>query len=468
LIRIASGQAFWGDWPRAPELQVRSGPIDYLVLDYLAEVTVAILDKQQRRDAEAGYARDFVSDIGELLPEIAERGIRVVASAGGVNPRGCAEALLEKAEELGVEGLRVGVVDGADVTERVKTLAAEGENPPESSAPFDLRPLSADEPSFGEIASRISSAHAYLGARPIVRALDAGAQVVVTGRCTDAALALAPFIHEFDVAPDDWNALALGTVVGHILECGAHASGGNFLGDWRGVEGAEEIGFPIAEMEGPDRAVITKHESLGGLVSAATVKEQLLYEIGDPRAYMTPDCAADFTSIELSDLGSDRVEISGVRGAPAPETLKVTCVYEAGWKVSGQITYCWPEALEKARAAGELVRKRAEAKLGPGGPFDEWLVELVGSDACFGPLGDPDPDPDEVVLRVSARSEDRTACDYLGRELVGLILTGPPGATGYAAGRPRASRVNGIWSGLVPREQVEARVEALERSAKVE
>ncbi|MFP3948197.1 MAG: acyclic terpene utilization AtuA family protein [Longimicrobiales bacterium] len=467
MIRIASGQAFWGDWPRAPELQVRAGPIDYLVLDYLAEVTVAILDKQQRRDAEAGYARDFVSDIGALLPEVVDRGIRVVASAGGVNPRGCAEALLEKAEELGVEGLRVGIVEGADVTERVialvgdRTLETGGRPDPEAGdGPLDLRPLSRDEPPFHEIGSRITSAHAYLGARPIVRALREGPQVVVTGRCTDAALALAPVIHEFDVAPDDWDALALGTVVGHVLECGAHATGGNFLGDWRAVDRAEEIGFPIAEMEGPDRAVITKHESLGGLVNAATVKEQLLYEIGDPRAYMTPDCVADFTSIQLVDLGGHRVAISGVRGSPAPDTLKVTCVYDAGWKVTGRITYCWPEAREKARAAGELVRKRTEAKLARS-PFDGWLVELVGSDALFGSRGDADPDPDEVARLVSARSDDREACDHVGRELVGLILTGPPGATGYAAGRPRASKLNGIWSGLVERDRVEPRVEVL-------
>lgn len=442
MIRIAAGQAFWGDWPQAPELQVRSGPIDYLVLDYLAEVTVAILDKQMRRDAEAGYARDFVSDVGDLLPDIVDRGIRVVASAGGVNPRGCAEALLARAAEQGIDGLRVGIVGGSDVTDRLA-----------------LRPLSEDERPFEEVESRIASAHAYLGARPIVRALEEGAQVVVTGRCTDAALALAPVIHEFALAPDDWDALALGTVVGHVLECGAHATGGNFLGDWRAVQGAERIGFPIAEMSAPDRAVITKHEALGGLVTAATVKEQLLYEIGDPRAYVTPDCIADFTSIELADQGGDRVEITGVRGNPAPETLKVTCVYDAGWKVSGELTYCWPEALEKARAAGDLLKKRTERKVGD--VFDEWLVELVGSDACFGPLGDPAPDPDEVVLRVSARSDDRGACDHLGREIVGLILSGPPGATGYAGGRPRASKVNGIWSGLLPREAVTPRVEVL-------
>ena len=449
MIRIASAQAFWGDWPQAPALQVRSGPIDYLVLDYLAEVTVAILQKQKARDPTKGYARDFVTDVGALLPELMERGIKVISSAGGIAPRACAEALLAKAAELGVSGLRVAIIEGDDVFDRMGTPVGSG---------LELRELDRDGPSLEQIGPRLTSAHAYLGAEPIVRALREGAHVVVTGRCTDSALALAPVIHEFDIAPDDWDALALGTVVGHVLECGAQSTGGNYLEDWRSVPSPETIGFPIAELEGPDRAVITKHASLGGLVNAASVKEQLLYEIGDPRAYVTPDCITDFTSMELVDEGNDRVTISGVRGRPAPETLKVSCVYSAGWKVTGQITYCWPEALAKAQAAGELVRKRTEAVVGH--PFDTWLAEYIGAGACFGPLGEG-PDPEEVMLRVSARSPDREACERLGRELVGLILTGPPGATGYAAGRPRPSEVNNIWSGLVPRSNVEPRVEVL-------
>jgi len=449
MIRIAAAQAFWGDWPQAPALQVRSGPIDYLILDYLAEVTVAILQKQKARDASMGYARDFVTDVSALLPELMERDVKVISSAGGIAPRACAEALLATAAELGVSELRVAVIEGDDIFDRLGTPVGSG---------LDLRALDADGPSLEEIGPRLTSAHTYLGAQPIVQALREGAHVVVTGRCTDSALALAPVIHEFDVAPDDWDALALGTVVGHVLECGAQSTGGNYLEDWRAVPSPETIGFPIAELEGPDRAVITKHHALGGLVTAGSVKEQLLYEIGDPRAYVTPDCIADFTSIELRDEGGDRVSISGVRGLPAPETLKVSCVYSAGWKVTGQITYCWPEALAKAQAAGELVRRRTEAALGR--PFEAYLAEYVGAGALFGPLGGA-RDADEVVLRVSARSPDREACDRLGRELVGLILTGPPGATGYAAGRPRPSEVNNIWSGLVPRGQVRPRVEIL-------
>jgi hypothetical protein len=378
-----------------------------------------------------------------------ERGVRVISSAGGAAPRACAEALLVRARELGVSGLRVAVVEGADVFARLGDPVGSG---------IGMRPLDADGPSLQEIGPALTSAHVYLGAQPIVEALREGAHVVVTGRCTDSALALAPIAYEFDVAPDDWDALALGIVVGHVLECGAQSTGGNYLEDWRAVPSPETIGFPIAELEGPDSAVITKHASLGGLVSAASVKEQLLYEIGDPRAYVTPDCVADFTTIELEDLGGDRVALRGVRGRPAPDTLKVSCVYSAGWKVTGQITYCWPEARAKAEAAGRLVRKRTEAVTGE--PFEAVLAECVGADACFGPLGSG-AEPDEVVLRVSARSTDREACERLGREIVGLILTGPPGATGYSAGRPRPSEVVGIWSGLVPREHVEPHVEVL-------
>lgn len=460
MIRIAAGSGFWGDWPQAPALQVRSGPIDYLVLDYLAEVTTAILDRLHRRDAAAGYARDFVTDVGELLPEIADRGIRVIASAGGVNPRGCAQALLRKAREVGVSGIGVGVVEGSDVLDLVRDGARRGVG--ESAG---IVPLDPDGPALAEIAPRLTSAHAYLGADPIVEALELGAEVVVTGRTTDASLALAPILHEFGVATDDWDTRALGTVVGHLLECGAQASGGNFLGDWRSVPDPARIGFPIAELSGPGRAVITKHESLGGLVNAATVKEQLVYEIADPRSYATADCITDFTTIRLTDEGPDRVGIGGVRGKPPPTALKVTCVYAAGWKVTGELTYAWPEAPAKARAAGRLVLDRAEARVG--GAFDECAVEQVGAGALFGALdgreaGDDATGPDEVVLRVSARSRDRSACEWLGRELVGLVLTGPPGATGYAAGRPRAREVSGIWSCLLPSARVRPRVEVLD------
>lgn len=453
MIRIASGSGYWGDWPQAPGLQVRSGPIDYLVMDYLAEVTLSIMHKQKRRNPESGYATDFIGDVGELLPEIKEKNIKVLASAGGVNPMACARALLAKADELGVKGLRVGVVSGDDILDRLK-----GE---ENGAALELSRMDPADPELEEILPKLASANVYFGAFPIVQALREGADVVLTGRCTDPSLTLAPIIHEFGIAEDDWDALSFGTVIGHILECGSQASGGNFLGDWRAIPDADRIGFPIAEVYAKDRAVVTKHESLGGLVSLPVVKEQLVYEIGDPRNYLTPDCTADFTTIHLEDAGENRVEVTGVGGGPPPETLKVSCTYEGGFIVTGQITYCWPEAAAKARAAGELVRKRAENKFGADA-FDAWNIEVIGAGACHGALVGEGVDPPEAVLRISAHSWNKAACDGLGRELAPMVLTGPPGATGFAGGRPRASSVLAYWSGLIDPGAVRPRVEVIE------
>ncbi len=451
MIRIASGQGYWGDWPQAPGLQIKSGPIDCIIMDYLAEVTLSIMHKQKRKDPNAGFAGDFITDIGPLLPDIMAKKVKVIASAGGVNPRACARALLAKADEFGLKGLKVGIVEGDDILHRV----AAG-----NASDLKLMPLESDGPALGEILPTLSSANVYFGARPIVEALRKGAQIVVTGRCTDTGLSLAPMIHAFNIAEEDWDALALGTVVGHLLECGAQASGGNYLGDWRAIPHAEKIGFPIAEVHSRDRAVITKHESLGGLIAQPVLKEQLVYEIGDPRNYLTPDCIADFTTISLRDAGKNRVEVSGVKGRPAPSTLKVSCTYENGWMVTGQITYCWPEAAAKARAAGKLIRKRTEEHLG--NKIERWNIETVGYNSCHGSLIPGNLDPPEVTLRVTARSQDRAACDWVGRELVPMVLTGPPGATGFAGGRPRASQVLAYWSGLVAREQVTPQVELVE------
>ena len=450
MIRIAGGSGYWGDFPQAPALQVRSGPIEYLVLDYLAEVTLSILSRQKAMDPSTGYATDFVEDIGELLPEIVAKGIKVIANAGGANPNACASALMEKAKSVGVDSLVVGIVKGGDLTERLTPNRADS---------LTIEALEEGWPAYASVAPRIVAAYAYMKMNPIVEALAKGAQVVITGRVSDPGLFLAPIVHEFGIGEEDWDSLAFGTVIGHILECGGQASGGNFLGDWRSVPELERIGFPIAEVFSKDRAVITKHESLGGLVSQATIKEQLVYEIGDPKRYLTPDCAADFTTLRLRDDGPNRVEVTGARGGPAPEKLKAACYYEDGWRVSGQVTYPWPEAGEKARAAGELVRKRSEAKMGP--LYNSWRIEVLGVDACHGSLGGERVDPPEATLRVTATSESREACDWVGREIVALVLSGPPGATGFAAGRPRASRVYAYWPGLVARAEVRPEVEIL-------
>jgi hypothetical protein len=315
-IRIASGQGFWGDLPGAPIDQVRKGPIDYLVMDYLAEVTMSILQKQKLKDPALGYARDLVPLMGEILPDIMARGIRVITNGGGVNPIACRDAIFALARRKGIHGLRIAVVRGDDILADIDALTA-------SSAPLSNMETGA---SLALIRERLVSANVYFGAAPIVEALRQGAQVVITGRTTDTGLTLAPMIHEFGWALDDYNHLAAGTVAGHILECGAQASGGNFLGDWRSVPDLAHVGFPIAEASPDGSFVITKHAGTGGLVSPATVKEQLLYEIGNPVNYITPDCVADFTTIRIEPDGIDRVKLFGIKGKLSLENMKVNIV----------------------------------------------------------------------------------------------------------------------------------------------
>ena len=292
-VRIAAGQGFWGDWLEAPVRQVRGGPIDYLMMDYLAEVTMSIMQKQKSRDPAAGYARDFVPLMERILPDVVERGIRVTSNAGGVNPRGCAEAVLAVARRLGLpRPLRVGLVTGDDILDRLDDLIARG---------HALSDMETGRP-LADVRDRVLSANAYLGMAPIVEALRGRADVVVTGRVTDTGLTLGPIFHEFGWSPDDWDKVAAGTVAGHIIECGAQASGGNLLKGWRGVKGLADPGFPIAEASADGSFVITKHPGTGGVVSVASVTEQLVYEMGDPRSYITPDGVADYGSGEADPV----------------------------------------------------------------------------------------------------------------------------------------------------------------------
>ncbi len=448
-IRIASGQGFWGDLPSAPMDQATRGPVDYLVLDYLAEVTMSILRKQMRRDPLLGYAKDLVSLMRPLLPVMAERGLRVVTNGGGVNPRSCAKAIIEEARRQGFTGVKIGIVTGDDILDNVDTLVGGG---------MLLKNMETGRP-VTDVRSQLQSANVYFGAAPIVEALRRGADIVVTGRTTDTGLTLAPMIHEFGWAPDDWNKLAAGTVAGHILECGGQASGGNFLGDWRSVPDLEHIGFPIAEAFPDARVVITKHAGTGGRVSAATVKEQLLYEIGDPRTYITPDCIADFTTIHVSDEGLDRVRVDGVQGRPATDSYKVSMAYLDGYTAFGTLTYAWPDALEKARAADRILRGRLKAA---GLEFEEVRTELLGHSSSHGHLSPTDREPDEVVLRIGVRGQDSNAVERFGMEIAPLILTGPPSVTGFAGGRPKPSEVISYWPALIPKSAVQPIVEIVE------
>ncbi len=310
-IRIASGQGFWGDLQRAPIDQARNGPIDYLVMDYLAEVTMSILQKQKLRNPALGYARDFVEVVTELLPDIKEKGFTIISNAGGVNPLACRDAIVANAKERGISGVKIAVVTGDDLLDDLDALLADG---------VELKHMETGEP-LAPVRDQMVSANAYLGAGPIVEALAQGADVVITGRTTDTGLTLAPMIHEFGWDREDWDKMAAGTVAGHILECGAQSSGGNFT-DWQTVPDMARIGFPIVEARPDGTFTVTKHEGTGGLVSRQTVAEQLLYEIGDPKDYITPDCVADFTSIHLAADGANRVRVHGIAGEPDTEFLQ--------------------------------------------------------------------------------------------------------------------------------------------------
>ena len=452
-VRVAAGQGFWGDWLEAPVRQVRGGPIDYLMMDYLAEVTMSIMQKQRSRDPRAGFARDFVPLMERILPDIVSRKIKVTSNAGGVNPRACAEAVLEVARRIGLAGkLTIGLVTGDDILDRIDELIASG-HPLENMETG--RPLS-------DVRNRVLSANAYLGMAPIVETLRAGADIVITGRVTDTGLTLGPIFHEFDWPADDWDKVAAGTVAGHIIECGAQSSGGNLLKDWQAVKGLEDPGFPIVEASPDGSFVVTKHPGTGGVVSIASVTEQLVYEMGDPHSYITPDGVADFTSIQLRQAGRDRVRVSGIRGGPRTPMLKVSIAYFWGYKAVGTLVYAWPEAYDKAKAADRVLRQRL-ADLGL--QYDQILTEYVGADATHGRLsGPPRADLPEVQLRVGVRARDRGPVERFTREIAPLVLTGPPSVTGFAGGRPAVEEIVAYWPALIDRREIEpfVQVEILE------
>ena len=448
-IRIASGQGFWGDMIDAPVRQVEGGPIDYLMLDYLAEVTMSIMQKQRARDPNAGYARDFVPLMRQILPACVERRIRVVTNAGGVNPHGCAVAVRDVARELGLR-VRIATVTGDDIMDRLDDLLARG---------IELRNMDTGAP-LATVRDRVQSANAYLGAWPLVEALRRGAQVVIAGRATDTGLTLAPMIYEFDWKEDDWDRLAAGTIAGHIIECGAQCSGGNCQYQWQTIPDLANVGYPIVEAYPDGTFIVTKHEGTGGRVSVQTIKEQLVYEMGDPREYITPDCIADFTTIRLEDAGPDRVRVFGIKGRSCTDQLKVSISYFAGYKAVGTLVYAWPDAYEKAKAADAILRARLE-RLGL--KFDQILTEYVGVNATHGPLaGEPPPDIPEVQLRVGVRGQDRAAVERFTKEIAPLILTGPPAVTGFAGGRPKVEEVVAYWPSLIPKSEIEPRVELIE------
>lgn len=450
-IKIASGQGFWGDLIDAPYHQVTKGDIDYLVMDYLAEVTMSILQKQKNKNPELGYAKDIPELMKKILPIIKDKNIKVITNGGGVNPVACANAVLQAAKNLGIKNLKIGVVLGDNIKDNLDELILEG---------AELKNMESNEP-IELVKDKILSANVYFGAFPIVEALEKGADIIITGRTTDTGLTLAPMIYEFGWKNTDYNLLSAGTVAGHILECGAQSSGGNFLGDWQSIPNMAEIGFPVAEAYPNGDVIITKHPNTGGRISFETVAEQLLYEIGDPKSYITPDCIADFTSIKLQDMGNDKVKVYDVKGFPETQFYKVSCSYADGFSAVSSLTYSWPQALTKAKAADEILRKRlANLNL----QFDEIRTEFVGYNSTHGPLAkELDEDEiNEIVLRIGVRSHDYSSVERFGKEIAPLILTGPPSVTGFAGGRPKPSEVVAYWPALIDKKFVKPIITIME------
>lgn len=444
-IRLAGGQGFYGDSPRAVEGLLAEG-VDYLCLEALAELTLAILQKDRQRDETQGYTRDLPVYLGAALPEVAAGRTKVITNAGGINPTAAARAAAEAARAAGVSGIKIATVLGDDLTARLDELATK----------TPLAHLDTGAP-YDELPAPALFASAYLGARPIVEALDRGADIVITGRCADAALFLAPLVHEHGWAWDDWDRLAAGMLVGHLLECSGQTAGGNLSRRWWDVPHPWDLPYPIAEVAPDGTAIITKPAASGGRVSFDTVRHQLLYEVHDPSRYLTPDVVADFTSARFDDLGNDRVRVSGVRGAPATDTYKALIAYHAGWAGEAKAAFAWPEAAEKATATAALFVERVRKA---GLRVDEWCVERFGVDALGGPtVPADDHEPPEVLVRVAWRCADKTTASLVAREMVPLSLSAPPaGMTAFGRGAGRPSELLGIWPTLVEKDLVDPRV----------
>ena len=449
LIRIGNAGGYWGDDLGAMKRQLGGGPLDYVTMDFLAEITMSILQRQRKANADLGYAVDFLDQLAECLPIIAKKNVRVISNAGGINPIGMGRKIVEMARKMGLK-IKVGVVYGDDIVNNLYELTAAGER-------FSNMETGED---FLGVRSRITSANIYLGAEPVVKALEAGCQIVVTGRVTDTGITLAPMIHEFGWAMDDWSKMAAGIVAGHIIECGAQASGGN-ISDWNDVKSFDNIGYPIIEMSPSGEFVVTKHKNTGGLVSEKTVKEQLVYEMGDPSNYISPDGVARFDTIQLKQIGKDRVKVWGIKGKPEPDFLKVSMSFDDGWKASGEILVSGPDTYEKADTIAKAFWKRLNYE------YEASLTEMIGSGSIWPDALSPH-EPNEILLRFGVRDQSYDKVVRFGKALSTMILSGPAGMAVTGRGRPKPVPVIAYWPALMHRNQVKAKVLTLTTSGKEE
>ncbi len=458
-IRIGNAQAFWGDLPSAArELLMQVPNLDFLTMDYLAEVSMSILAQQRHRNPQLGYPQDFVQVVQSLAGYWAAGGkCRLVANAGGLNPIGCAQACKQVLEQHGCRSLKIGIVSGDDVLPLL--MSASGGQINEKSEFTNLD----DGRALSAVQDRLVTANAYMGCQGIVQALDVGADIVITGRVADPSMVLAACIHAFGWSHDDWDRLAQGTVAGHLLECGTQATGG-ISTDWLSIPNPANIGFPVVEIEPNGRCLVTKALGTGGRVTEETVKEQLIYEIGDPGRYLSPDVQVSFLGLQVKQIGDDRVEVVGAKGSERPKTLKVSATYRDGYRAAGSLTVFGHRAADRARRAGEVIVQRLSQA---GWTYRDTLIECLGNaDSVLIPKGSlPAADSFESVLRIAVEADSKEAVEAFSQTLMSLVTAGPQGTTGYAEGRPRVHSVFRYWPCLVATEKVVANVEFVDTLA---
>ena len=446
-VRIGCSSGFWGDSALAAPQLVHGGNIDYLVSDYLAEVTMSILAKAQAKRSDAGYATDFVAvTMRGLIRDIAEKGIKVVTNAGGINPLACRDALQKLIDEAGVD-LTVGVVLGDNLTSRADEFRAAGVREMFSGEAFP---------------AEIMSANAYLGGRPIADALAQGADIVITGRCVDSAVTLGPLMYEFGWRDDDLDQLAAGTLAGHIIECGPQCTGGLFT-DWQRVGSWENIGYPVVEVEADGSFVLSKPPDTDGLICFGSVAEQLVYEIGDPGAYFCPDVTCDFTQVEMAEVGDNLVRVTGARGLPPTSTYKVSTTFQDGYRNQALLVIGGVDAAAKARRTAETVLARTRKMFAARnlGDYSETRIEAVGAEDMFG--ASATVNPREVVMKLAVRHDSKEALDIFAREFAPAGTSMSPGTMGFGGGRPTPGPVVRMFSFLVEKSAVPVTVVVAER-----
>lgn len=428
-VVIGGGQGFWGDSNDAAIHMVRTAPLNYMACDYLAELTLSIMQRQKLKNPAAGYARDFIGLMNVIAEEAYKKKIGVLTNAGGMNIEGCVSALEKLAADKGMSGYKIGYVLGDDIKDQIPSLLAQG-------VKFENMDGVGD---FKNIQDKILNVNVYHGHEPILKCLEMGADTVITGRSTDSALFLAPIMHELGWTPGEWDKLAHGIMVGHLLECGGQGAGGNYQYDWRGVPRMDELGFPIAEIS-DEEFFVTKAPDCGGIICPQSVKEQFLYEVHDPANYITPDVNVDISKARIEEAGQDRVRISDIHGKQRPDQLKLCVGYHAGWKVVTYLSFAWPDAYEKAQYAAEILMKKMQRK---NMKAEDIHISYVGLNSLHLGVADMSQakDINEVVLRIAVRSDEKSEVEKLIPEISPLQLNGPPGAS-FLAGALRHRKLS--------------------------